>query len=108
MPLIDYLRLYGADVAKLLDHGEQLLDMGLYREPLIGDESKLGRTVDELSPRLRERVERRGGQPAAGSDRFVQGFDLLSGGVQVNPHRIDRLFGGVSGVGAPGSIAGRL
>ena len=108
MPLIDYLKLYGTNAAEVLDQGEQLLDMGLYREPLIGDESKLGRTIDELSPRLRERVERRGGQTVTGSDRFVQGFDVLAGGLRVNPHRIDRIFGRISGVGGRDSVAGRM
>jgi hypothetical protein len=30
------------------------------------------------------------------------------GGFQVNPRRIDRLMGGISGEGGPGSVAGRL
>jgi hypothetical protein len=77
--------------------------MGLYREPLIGDESRLERTADEADPRRSER-----GEPPTRSDAFVQGFDPLRGGLQVNPRRIDRLLGGVSGAGAPGSVAGRL
>jgi hypothetical protein len=106
MPLIDYVKLYGSDVAKVLDRHETLVDMGSYREPLIGDESRLTRTVDELSPRLRQMVEEHG--PAPRSDKVIEGFDPLRGGIQVNPRRIDRFLGGVSGEGGPGSAAGRL
>jgi hypothetical protein len=106
MPLIDYVKLYGSDVAKVLDRGETLVDMGSYREPLIGDESRLTRTVDELSPRLRQMVEEHG--PAPKSDKIIEGFDPLRGGVQVNPRRIDQVLGGISGEGGPESAAGRL
>jgi hypothetical protein len=107
MPLINYVRLYGSEVAGVLDAGERLLDMGRYREPLIGDEGRLLRTPDELSPRLRRLIEERGPLPER-SDRFIEGFDPLMGGLQVNPRRIDRLMGGISGEGGPGSMAGRL
>jgi hypothetical protein len=106
MPLINYVKMYGADVAKVLKPDERLVDMGPYREPLIGDESRLERTFDELSPRMREHVEKRGSLPA--SDKFVQGFDPLAGGLQVNPSRIDRWLGGISGEGGVSSIAGQL
>src|SRR6266545_4169919 len=43
-------------VAKLLGRDERLLAMAGYNEPLIGDESRLGRTLDELSPRMRRYV----------------------------------------------------
>jgi hypothetical protein len=110
MPLINYVRLYGAEVAHVLEVGERLLDMGPYREPLIGDESRLLRTPDELSPRLRRLVEERGPLPdrSERSDRFIEGFDPLMGGLQVNPRRIDRLMGGISGEGGSGSVAGKL
>jgi hypothetical protein len=107
MPLINYVKLYGADVAKVLQSDEQLIDMGLYREPLIGDESRLERAVDELSPRMRRYVKERGPLPPR-SDKFFQGFDLFRGGVQVNPDRINRLMGGISGEGGTDSMAGRL
>jgi hypothetical protein len=42
------------------------------------------------------------------SDKFFQGFDLFRGGVQVNPDRINRLMGGISGEGGTDSMAGRL
>ncbi len=107
MPLVNYLKLYGNDVAAVLRPGEWLIDMGPYREPLIGDESRLDRAVDELSPRMRRHVEQHGTPPPA-SDRFVQGFDPLAGGLQVNPSRIDRWLGGPTGEGGAGSAAGRL
>src|SRR4051794_4627384 len=96
MPLINYVKLYGAEVAKVLDRDERLIEMGLYREPLLGDESRLERTTDELSggPSGPDERDRSGG-----TDKFVQGFDPLAGGLQVNPRRIDRALGGLSGVG---------
>jgi len=106
MPLIDFVQVYGQDVAKLLDRHERLLAMTGYNEPLIGDESRLGRTLDELSPRMRRYAEKRGAPPQL-SDRFVQGFDPLNG-ILVNYNRIDRFMGGISGEGGPGSIAGRM
>jgi hypothetical protein len=56
MPLIDYVKLYGADVAKALRPSERLLAMGVYREPLVGDDSRLTRTPDELDARPGWRV----------------------------------------------------
>jgi hypothetical protein len=110
MPLINYVRLYGSEVAQVLDTGERLLDMGPYREPLIGDEGRLLRTPDELGPKLRRLIEERGPLPERSkrSDRFIEGFDPLMGGLQVNPRHIDRLMGGISGEGGPRSVAGRL
>jgi hypothetical protein len=107
MPLIDFVKIYGPDVAGLLGRDERLLVMAGYHEPLIGDESRLVRTVDELSPRMRRYVDKHGPLPAP-SDKFVQGFDPLLGGLLVNYHRIDRFMGGISGEGGPDSMAGRL
>ncbi len=107
MPLIDFVKTYGPDVAKLLGRDERLLAMAGYNEPLIGDESRLGRTLDELSPRMRRYVEKHGAPPQP-SDKFVQGFDPLMGGILVNYNRIDRFVGGISGEGGPGSMAGRF
>jgi hypothetical protein len=106
MPLIDYVKLYGSDVARVLAQGEGLVDVGPYREPLAGDESRLERTIDELNPLARGLARRRGPQPPR-PDRLVEGFDPLDG-LQVNPHRLDRLLGGLSGAGSPESMAGRL
>ncbi len=106
MPLINYVKVYGSDVAKVLEPGERLLDMYLYREPLIGDDSRLGRTPDEVSPRMRRIVEKHGPVPPA-PDRLIEGFDPLAG-IMVNPDRMNRLFGGVTGIGGPESVAGRI
>ena len=106
MPLINYLKLYGADVARVLAPGERLIELGPYREPLAGDESRLERTADELDP-LTRRLAARGGPRKPPSDRFIQGIDPLSG-VQVNENRIDRFFGGITGEGGVESFAGRL
>jgi hypothetical protein len=107
MPLINYVKLYGADVAKVLEPDEQLIDMGLYQEPLIADGSRLERTVDEVSPRMRRAVERHRALPPS-PVTFAQGFDVLRGGPQASPDRINRLVGGICGEGGADSIAGRL
>jgi hypothetical protein len=106
MPLIDYLKHFGAAAGKVLQPDERLIDLGLYHEPLVGDESRLIRTRDELSPRLRRHVDEHGPLPPR-SDKFFQGFDLLRGGLQVNPDRINRFLGGVSGEGDAESLGGR-
>lgn len=108
MPLVDYVKVHGDDVAKLLQPGERLIDMGPYSEPHIGDESGLARTVDEMSPRMREWVRKTGQSPPPPSDRLIEGFDPLAGGLQVNSSRINRWLGGISGIGSPGSIAGQM
>ncbi|WP_159079566.1 hypothetical protein [Plantactinospora sp. BC1] len=104
--MINYVKVYGSDVARLFASGERLVDMGGYREPLIGDESRLGRTPEEMGARARRVEERSPG--AMQSEKFVQGFDPFAGGLQTNPDRIDRFLGGLSGEGGPGSAAGRL
>jgi hypothetical protein len=106
MPLIDLVKLNGPDVARLLGRNERLLDMAAYSEPLIGDESRLARTVDELGPRMRDHVDKHGSVPPP-SNSPVAGVDPLSG-IQVNHEYIPRLMGGVAGEGAPGSMAGRM
>jgi hypothetical protein len=107
MPLIDFAKIYGPDVAKLLGPDERPLVMASYNEPLIGDESRLTRTVDELSPRMRWLIDKYGPPPAP-SEKFVEGFNPLLGGLLVNYDRIDRFMGGISGEGGPESMAGRL
>jgi hypothetical protein len=107
MPLINFVKLYGSEIAKLLGEGERLVDMGRYREPLIGDESRLLRTPEELSAGMRRLVAEQGPLPER-PDKFIHGFDPFMGGLQVNPRRIDRFMGGISGEGAPASLAGRL
>jgi hypothetical protein len=107
MPLINYVKLYRADVASVLEPGEQLIDMGPYQEPLIADGSRLERTVDEVSPRMRRAVERHRALPPS-PDASAQGFDLLRGGPQAGPDRINRFVGGSCGEGAADSVAGRL
>jgi hypothetical protein len=104
MPLIDLVKLNGPDVARLLGRNERLLDMAAYSEPLIGDESRLARTVDELGPRMRDHVDKHGSVPPP-SNSPVAGVDS---GIQVNHEYIPRLMGGVAGEGAPGSMAGRM
>jgi hypothetical protein len=106
MPLIDFVKLNGPDVARLLGRNERLLDMAAYSEPLIADESRLARTVDELGPRMRAHVDKRGWAPPP-SHGPIGGIDPLSG-VQVNHEYIPRLMGGVAGAGAPDSMAGRM
>lgn len=89
MPLLNSAKIYAADVGPLLRPGERLLAMGAYHEPLNGDESRL-----------------RAEPPA--DDRVLQGFDLLAGGLQINPDRVRRALSGLVGAGTPESAAGRL
>jgi hypothetical protein len=56
---------------------------------------------------MRRHVDKHGPPPAT-SDKLIQGFDPLMGGLQVNPNRFDRWLGGVSGEGGADSVAGRL
>jgi hypothetical protein len=82
-----------------------LIDLGLYHEPFVGDESRLARTRDELSPRMRRYADKHGSPPPA-SEKLIEGFDPLTG-VHVNDNRIARFFGGLSGEGPVDSVAGR-
>jgi hypothetical protein len=104
--LFNHLKHFGGDAERVLQPGERLLDLGLYHEPLAGDESRLARTTDELSPRMRRQVDEHGAQPPP-SEKLVEGFDPTIGGLQVNQSRIDRLLGGLSGAGAADSVAGQ-
>jgi hypothetical protein len=104
MPLINHLKYARADVEKVLEPGERLIDLGLYHEPLIGDESRLERAEDELSPRMRRCVDKHGSPPPR-SERLFS-FDLFTG-LDVNEDRVARFFGGRKGEGAVDSVAGR-
>jgi hypothetical protein len=104
MPLINHLRYAKADVEKVLEPGERLIDLGLYQEPLIGDESRLERAEDELSPRMRRYVDKHGSPPPRSEKLF--GFDLFTG-LDVNEDRVARFFGGRKGEGAVDSVAGQ-
>ncbi len=88
MPLFDFRKLYGAELAAALRPDERLHAVGPYTEPLAGDESRLG-------------------VAGPGPDRLILGFSFLHG-LLWNHHRIDRALGGVCGVGGPDSIAVRL
>jgi hypothetical protein len=105
VPLFNQVKLFGDDVAKVLEPGERLLALGAFHEPLNGDDSKLELEDHELSP-LQQRFLREHGHRLPNSDKFIQGVDWL--GVHVNSDRIRRAFSGLSGVGSPPSIAGRM
>lgn len=90
MPLIDHVKLYGEDVSKVLQPGERLLAMGFFTSDL-GDKERL---PDHDGP--------------LPSDKFFLGFKLLAGGLRTNPHRFDRFFFGVSGIGGRSTIAGQF
>ncbi len=88
--MFNQLKYFGAAVQRVLPPGERLLELGLYHQ-LAGDDSRLTRPMPEPGER----------------DRLIEGFDPTIGGLQVNPDRIDRLLGGLSGEGDPDSVAGR-
>jgi hypothetical protein len=104
MPLINYLKVSGPSVRKVLEPDERLIDLGLYLD-MFGDDSRLARRVDELPARMRRYVEENGSPPPR-SDQWIEGFDIRLGGLQVNQNRIARFLGGLTGEGAADSIAG--
>jgi hypothetical protein len=103
--LFDQVKLFGEDVAKVLEPGERLLALGGYHELLAGDESKLALETGELSGREREVFERTGRRLEV-PDRLFLGVDWR--GVHINPDRLHRWWSGLSGVGAAESVAGRM
>lgn len=105
MPLFNQRKLFGDDVAKVLQPGEQLLALGPFHEPLNGDESKLELEEHELGKFEREFLRQHGHRPET-SDSFFQGIDWT--GVHINPDRIRRAMSGLSGAGAATSVAGRM
>jgi hypothetical protein len=106
MPIFNTLKLWGADVtAQVLEPGETLIDMGSLHEPLNGDESRLGLEDHELSRRERKFLAETGHRFET-SDSWLLGIDLS--GVHINQDRVHRAMSGLSGIGAPGSIAGQM
>jgi hypothetical protein len=105
VPLFNQVKLFGDDVAKVLEPGERLLALGAFHELLNGDDSKLELEDHELSP-LQQRFLWEHGRRLSTSDKFFQGVDW--GGIHINPDRLRRAFSGLSGVGSPDSIAGRM
>jgi hypothetical protein len=93
VPLFNSVKVYGKDVAPVLETGERLLAMGMVHTHWSGDTSSL---------------ESEGGNPdRPGSSRgLVEGVDWT--GVQYNQDRVNRLVAGSSGAGAADSWGGRM
>jgi hypothetical protein len=109
MPFVDYVELHGDDIAKYLEPGERLIDMGPYNEPAIGDESKLELAFEELDPAIQAHLRKNGqSEPPPPSDKLYEGFSFFGGGIQLNHDLINRWIGGLNGIGKPTSVAGRL
>jgi hypothetical protein len=105
VPLLNHVKLSGPYVAKVLDPGESLLAIGLYRPTLNGDDSRLALGDQELSGREQSHL-RETGERLPRSDRFFQGIDWR--GVHVNPRRVNRLLFGLDGDGEADSTAGQM
>jgi hypothetical protein len=106
VPLLNYAKIYGPDLAPLLRPYEQVLDMARFSTPLAGDEGDFERP-EELMGRSERWIRKRyGDTPSASSDNWV-GFDPI-GGVEVNQRRLDRLAGGESAAGSASSLAAQL
>ncbi|WP_097327759.1 hypothetical protein [Paractinoplanes atraurantiacus] len=92
MPLFNAVKIYGNDVAPVLEPGERLLAMGMVHTHYSGDTSAL---------------ESEGGDPhrPASSQGLVDGVDWT--GVQYNQDRVNRAIGGSSGSGSAASWGGQ-
>jgi hypothetical protein len=105
VPLLNHAKIRGPEIAEVLEPGERLLALGLYRDSLNGDRSRLELADSELTA-IEQRFQRETGQRLAGSDSVVQGVDWQ--GVHVNSGRVNRLLFGLDGVGAVKSAAGQM
>lgn len=105
MPIFNLVKVYGEDVAKVLEPGERLLAMGYFHTNWGGDTSRMDLADHELRP-WEQRVLRETGQRPSRSTKFVEDVDWM--GVHVNRIYFDRWLYGSIGHGAIDSHGGRL
>lgn len=98
--MLNYLKIYGDDIAQALEAGERPLAMGLYREPHNADARGFELLDSELSPG-EQRFLAEHGRRLPDSDKAIE----LG---QINGHVWQRLISGRAGWGSPTSYAGRL
>lgn len=100
MPLLNLLKIYGADIAQALEAGERPLAVGLYRGPHNPDTRGFELADSELSPG-EQRFLQEHGRRLPDSDKAIE----LG---QINGHVWQRLISGSAGWGSPTSYAGRM
>jgi hypothetical protein len=98
VPLLNYVKINGPEIAKVLAPGERLLALGIYRGPLNPDVRGLERTDDELSPFEQRYVQEHG-------HRLPQSDKVFEAG-QFNTEMFNQLLSGSAGSGAANSYAG--
>jgi hypothetical protein len=105
VPLFNMLKVYGDDIAKVLEPGERPIAMGSFHTHWGGDRSRLELADHELSHREQRTLRETGKRPVQ-STRFVEGVDWM--GVHFNRIYFDRWLYGSVGRGQVESHGGRL
>jgi hypothetical protein len=100
VPLLNHVKINGPEIAKVLEPGERLLALGIYRGPLNPDTRGLERTDDELSRFEQGYVQEHG-------HRLPESDKVFEAG-QFNTDMFNRLMSGSAGAGAADSYAGLL
>jgi hypothetical protein len=100
VPLHNHVKINGPEIAKVLEPGERLLALGIYRGPLNPDTRGLERADDELSE-FEQRHLREHGERLPRSDKV---FELG----QFNTDMFNNLMSGTAGSGAADSYAGLM
>jgi hypothetical protein len=100
VPLLNHVKINGPEIAKVLEPGEQLLALGIYRGPLNPDERGLERSDDELSGFEQRYVQEHG-------HRLPESDKVFEAG-QFNTDRFNEALSGSAGTGAVDSYAGRM
>lgn len=100
MPLLNYVKINGPEISKVLEPGERLLAVGIYRSPLNPDERGLERTDGELSGFEQRFVQEHG-------HRLPESDKLFEAG-QFNTDRFNAAMFGSAGSGPASSYAGQM
>jgi hypothetical protein len=100
VPLLNHVKIYGPEIAKVLAPGERLLALGIYRGPLNPDTRGLERTDDELSDFEQRYVQEHG-------HRLPESDKVFEAG-QFNTEIFNNLMSGSAGSGAANSYAGLI
>jgi hypothetical protein len=94
------MKINGPEIAKVLEPGERLLALGIYRGPHNPDTRGLERTDDELSPFEQRFVQEHG-------HRLPESEKVFEGG-QFNTEMFNLLLSGRAGLGGANSYAGLM
>lgn len=100
MPLLNYVKINGPEIAKVLQPSERLLALGIYRGPHNPDTRGLARTDDELSA-FEQRYAQEQGHRLPASDKVFEAG-------QFNTEIFNDLLSGSAGSGAANSYAGLM